>query len=250
MSVDAYDAMIGAIRAEDGEDPELAVATHLRLRRSLETRARGRHQLAGLMTAIAILLVGTVSWALATGRISTLWAPAPRLRVSAAEVTPPAPPPRAPARRAIASAPAPALPPESPPPVTAPEPPPPALPSAPAPARARPRPSPASPASPAAPVVQAAAQPVEVLYRRAHELHFHAGDAAATLAAWDAYLAAEPDGRFSVDARYNRAIILIRIGRYADARAALAPFARGEVVPAGYRQAEAEQLVERLARYE
>ncbi|HEY0985923.1 MAG TPA: hypothetical protein VGD80_02685, partial [Kofleriaceae bacterium] len=61
-----YDAMIDAIRAEDGDDPALAAATQLRLRRSLETRARGRHQLAGLVTAIAILLVGTVSWALAT----------------------------------------------------------------------------------------------------------------------------------------------------------------------------------------
>jgi len=29
----------------------------------------------------------------------------------------------------------------------------------------------------------------------------------------------------------------------------VAPFARGEVAPAGYRQAEAEQLVKRLARY-
>jgi hypothetical protein len=91
---------------------------------------------------------------------------------------------------------------------------------------------------------------VEVLYRRAHELHFHGGDPAAALAAWDAYLAAEPDGQFSIEARYNRALLLVRLGRYADARAALAPYARGEVVPAGYRQAEAEQLVERLAHYD
>jgi hypothetical protein len=92
--------------------------------------------------------------------------------------------------------------------------------------------------------------PVEALYRRAHELHFHGGEPAATLAAWDAYLAAEPGGRFSVEARYNRAILLIRLGRYAQARAALEPFARGEVVPAGYRQTEAGRLVERLAHYE
>jgi hypothetical protein len=98
--------------------------------------------------------------------------------------------------------------------------------------------------------VEAAPQPVEVLYRRAHELHFHGGEPAAALAAWDAYLAAEPEGRFAFEARYNRAIVLIRLGRYADAHAALLPFARGEVEPAGYRQTEAEQLVERLARYE
>jgi len=106
MSLDQYDAMLGAVRAEHGDDAELAVATHLRLRRSLETRARGRHQLAGLVTAVAILLVGTVSWALATGRVTMLWAPAPRPRVSAAEVAPPAPPPpRRRAQPAIATAP-------------------------------------------------------------------------------------------------------------------------------------------------
>src|SRR5262249_23609782 len=94
------------------------------------------------------------------------------------------------------------------------------------------------------------AEPVEVLYRRAHELHFHGGDPAAALAAWDAYLAAEPDGRFSIEARYNRALVLVRLARYAEAREALAPFARGEMAPQGYRQAEAEQLIERLARLE
>ncbi|HSS01872.1 MAG TPA: hypothetical protein VLM79_32665 [Kofleriaceae bacterium] len=248
MSLDQYDAMIGAVRAEHGEDAELAVATQLRLRRSLETRARGRHQLAGLMTAIAILLVGTVSWALATGRVAMLWAPAPRVRVSAAEVAPPAPspPPRRRAPPAIATAPRPAPPPESTPPVTAPVELPPAPP---APPPAPPHPAPAPRAAPvAAPGPPAA--PVEALYRRAHDLHFHGGEPAATLAAWDAYLAAEPGGRFSVEARYNRAILLIRLGRYAEARAALEPFARGEVEPSGYRQTEAGRLVERLARYE
>ena len=124
--------------------------------------------------------------------------------------------------------PRPSPPPEAPPPDVAPPAPPPVV-------------APRPPAPPA---------PVEVLYRKAHALHFHGGDPAAALAAWDAYLAAEPDGRFSVEARYNRALVLVRLARYAEARAALAPFARREVVPPGYRQAEAEQLVERLAHYE
>jgi hypothetical protein len=94
------------------------------------------------------------------------------------------------------------------------------------------------------------APPVETLYRAAHDLHFHGGNPVLTLRAWDAYLAAEPNGRFSVDARYNRALTLIRLGRYAEARAALMPFARGAVEPAGYRQREAGQLVERLAHVE
>jgi hypothetical protein len=91
---------------------------------------------------------------------------------------------------------------------------------------------------------------IEPLYRHAHELEFHGTDPAAALEAWDAYLAAEPGGRFAVEARYNRAIALVRLGRYAEARRALEPFARGEVTPVGYRQTEAAQLVDRLANYE
>src|SRR5262249_28289735 len=73
-------------------------------------------------------------------------------------------------------------------------------------------------------------------------------DPAAALAAWDAYLAAEPAGRFAIEAKFNRALTLVRLGRYHEAEAALAPFARGEVSPAGYRRDEATLLVERLAR--
>jgi hypothetical protein len=89
------------------------------------------------------------------------------------------------------------------------------------------------------------ARPIEALYRRAHELHFHGTDHAAAIAAWEAYLAAEPMGRFVAEARYNRALLLIRIGRYTEARAALAPYARGEIA-GGYRRAEATRLIERL----
>lgn len=232
----SLDDMLGAVRADgagDG-DADLADATRLRVMRSLEARARGRHRLVGLATTVGILLAGTVSWALATGQVAALWTPAPEPQL-APPPAPPAPPPR-PRRPAIAVTPRPA--PEVPPPELAPPPPappPPAPPHVVAPRVAHPAPPP---------------EPVEVLYRKAHALHFHGGDAAATLAAWDAYLAAEPDGRFSVEARYNRALVLIRLGRYAEARTALAPFARGEGAPEAYRQAEAEQLVERLARFE
>jgi hypothetical protein len=236
----SVDALIDAIRAADGGGPggaagdgdaELAVATRLRVMRSLESRARGRHQLIGFATAVAILLGGTVSWALATGQVAALWSPAPAPERPAAPVVAPPRPARRPApppQPAMSIDPRPARVPEP----RLPE----AVPAAPAPSR------------PVAPPRRPAA-PVEGLYRRAHDLHFHGGAPAAALAAWDAYLAAEPDGRFAVEARYNRALALVRLGRYADARAALAPFARGEVAPAGYRQAEAEQLVDRLARY-
>lgn len=240
----SFEDLVGVLRAADGEDPALAAATQLRVRRSLETRARGRHQLIGVITAVAILFGGTASWALVNGEVAALWAPAPvpaPRRAAPAEVVPrPVPGPR----QALVTAPRPELPPETtPPPVPAP---PPVLPRPPV----SPRPSRPSRPLIAPPVSQAVSQPIEVLYRCAHQLHFHGGDPAMTLAAWDAYLAAEPDGRFAVEARYNRALLLVRLGRYSEARVALVPFARGEMAPAGYRQTEAEQLVERLARYE
>lgn len=248
MSLDpGLGALIDAIRAADGEagpggaadDAELAVATRLRVMRSLEVRARGRHQLIGLATAVAILLGGTVSWALATGQVAALWSPSPVTQPPVAPVVapprpahrPPRPAPPAPPQPAMSIDPRPTRQPALEPPEAIP-------------------PAPPAPRPVALPPPRRPAATVEVLYRRAHELHFHGGDPAATLAAWDAYLAAEPDGRFAVEARYNRALVLVRLGRYAAARAALAPFARGEVAPAGYRQSEAEQLVERLARYE
>jgi hypothetical protein len=82
------------------------------------------------------------------------------------------------------------------------------------------------------------------LYRRAHRLHFEAHDSAAALLAWDAYLRAAPEGRFAPEARYNRALCLLRLGRGAEAREALAPFAAGRF--GDYRQAEAAALLDRL----
>lgn len=239
------DALIDAIRSADAggpggaaedDDAELAVATRLRVMRSLESRARSRHQLIGFATAVAILLGGTVSWALATGQVAALWSPAPA--PAPERPVAPAVAPQRPVRRPAAAAPPQPAMSIDPRPAQRPEPP---LPEA------VPAPPPAP--RPVAPPPRRPAAPVEALYRRAHDLHFHGGEPAAALAAWDAYLAAEPDGRFAVEARYNRALVLVRLGRHGDARAALAPFARGEVAPAGYRQAEAEQLVDRLARY-
>jgi hypothetical protein len=267
----SVDDLLGAIRAADaadGDDAELAVATRLRVARSLETRARSRHQLVGLATTLGILFGCTVSWALATGHIATLWLQPPPML--APEPPPaPAPPNKQPVRRRPAKPAHPAQSselPEAPGTHDTPELPDdvldvptdvPEVPEGrvasdvavqPAPAAPEIAPAPRPAAPPRAP--RPAPQVVEALYRRAHDLHFHGGDPAVALAAWNAYLAAEPAGRFSIDARYNRALLLIRLRRYAEARAALAPFARGQVRPEGYRQHEAEQLVERLAQYE
>jgi TolA-binding protein len=83
------------------------------------------------------------------------------------------------------------------------------------------------------------------LYRLAHEAHFSSHDYARALAGWDAYLQAAPRGRLATEARYNRAICLLRLGRDAEARQALEPFASGKM---GYRQTEARDLLDELSR--
>ncbi|UJR83996.1 tetratricopeptide repeat protein [Sandaracinus amylolyticus] len=82
-------------------------------------------------------------------------------------------------------------------------------------------------------------------YREAHALHFDARDPAGALGAWERYLDAYPSGRFALEARYNRALCLVRLGRDGEARDALTPFASGE--HGSYRQREAAELVEALS---
>lgn len=225
----SYDDLVNALRATDGNDAELAAATRLRLRRSLERDTRRRSRLLAWFTSGGILFAGTAAWAL-KGEIASLWAPKPSAQIAApATVEPPPDKPSSPVPRRVTAvvpvAPV-AIPDEpiAPPPVKI--------------ARAMP------PIERAAPRID-----TEVLFKTAHELHFHGNDPAATLSAWDAYLAAAPHGALAVEARYNRALVLIRLQRYAEARAALLPFSRGEIA-GSYRQDEAAQLVERLARFE
>lgn len=100
----------------------------------------------------------------------------------------------------------------------------------------RPAPPPASAAS--APP----SDPADDLYREAHELHFRGGSPQASVAAWDKYLAAAPSGRFALEARFNRAVALLRAGRREEGLAALAPFAEGKL--GGYRKDEAKRLLD------
>ncbi|HVZ75145.1 MAG TPA: hypothetical protein VHJ20_22335 [Polyangia bacterium] len=83
-------------------------------------------------------------------------------------------------------------------------------------------------------------------YARAHELHFHDDDPARALSAWNRYLTSYPHGAFVPDARYNRALCLLRLGRTTAAAEALRPFAAGAFH--GYRRLEAESLLDWIAR--
>jgi hypothetical protein len=89
-----------------------------------------------------------------------------------------------------------------------------------------------------------APEPDLVLYHEAHRLHFHGSDAAHALAAWDAYLATFPDGTFVPEARMNRAICLIRVGRRPEARAVLAAIAEGRFGP--FDRGRAQDLLDDL----
>jgi hypothetical protein len=235
------DDQLAALRAfgdDAGDHPE----TRLRVRRSLDAEPVVRRQLVSVAAALAILLGGTVSWALVTGNLGKLWESVRDRATTMVEREVPhtAPPVVTPAPKRDGMV-------EQPPPAPPDTPPPPPVEPAPAPEPVKPRPTTPPPKIEVAPAPEPApVAPVEALYRKAHELHFHGGDHAEALAAWDAYLAAEPSGRFAVEARYNRALLLVRLGRFAEARTALEPFARGSVEPAGYRQREATMLIDRL----
>jgi hypothetical protein len=235
------DDQLAALRAfgdAGGDHPE----TRLRVRRSLDAEPMVRRQLVSVAAALAILLGGTVSWALVTGNLGKLWESVRDRATTMVEREVPhtAPPVVTPAPKHERMIDTPLAPPDPPPP-------PPPVEPAPAPEPVKPRPAPPPHKIEVAPAPEpATVAPVEALYRKAHELHFHGGDHAEALAAWDAYLTAEPSGRFAVEARYNRALLLVRLGRFAEARAALEPYARGSVEPAGYRQREATMLIDRL----
>jgi hypothetical protein len=240
------DEAIDALRAlGDDRDEAAASATRLRIRDSL-ARGHALRRHAATFSVLAVLLVASGAWALTSGRVARWIAPAaqapavlpdvnepvvtrpaPHVTVSVPDVsepavTPPAPrvtrvpdvvaaPGVGPSVRVVASA-----------------------------------PHAAEPRATASHDADTGASEAEALYRAAHELHFHGDDVPAALAAWDAYLAASPHGAFAIEARYNRALCLVKLGRLDEARTALAPFAAGEVAPAGYRRDEAARLIERI----
>jgi hypothetical protein len=82
-----------------------------------------------------------------------------------------------------------------------------------------------------------------MLFRRAERLHRAQHPEA--IAAWDAYLRVAPSGVLVPEARYNRALALLRAGRRDEAQNALASFAAGDF--GGYRAREARALIDQIA---
>ncbi len=98
----------------------------------------------------------------------------------------------------------------------------------------------------AEPATEPQPNPDLALYRSAHRTHFAGVDAEAALGHWNAYLRRFPNGMFALEARYNRALCLVRLGRRDEAARALSPFAEGAVSGA-YRREEARALLKALS---
>jgi TolA-binding protein len=103
-----------------------------------------------------------------------------------------------------------------------------------------------APAQAAPAVAVSAVSNEDDLYRAAHRAQFFERDYARAVTAWDAYLTTAPTGSFALEARFNRAVALARLGRATEAGSALLPFARGDYGP--YRQSDAQALLDALGR--
>jgi hypothetical protein len=245
MSTEHDDLLSRAARSlqEETEGPSSAARfTRLRVMASLrETQVKRRTQTV-LLLPFAACLAATAAWGMAAGVVPDIRSSITR----ALGIDPPpepAPPPkpkpapRKPPLQRAPEAPAPlenAVPAPPPAPIEelAPEP------------SVRPAPARILTIDPRKHPKTAASDPAHELYRAAHEAHFVAHDCARALAGWEAYLRAAPSGQLAVEARYNRALCLVRLGRSEQARSALEPFARGSA--GSYRQREAAGLLEVL----
>ena len=244
MSQDTFARAARAVRETyDGRSARGEATRRSLLARATASRRRRRKIVTYVLPLAAVLALST-AWAAVTGRLpwkldSPKGASASHPASSGAGapgVSPSPPPPAAPVAPAEPAAP-PSI--ASTGDETLP-----VVPPAPAAPRGSPsgrsRPS-AAPPRPSAAVSDAE----EALYSAAHRLHFVDHDPPGALKGWDAYLSAYPGGRFALEARYNRALTLVRLDRRDEARAALAPFADGTY--GGYRQREAEVLLEALS---
>jgi hypothetical protein len=241
MTDDLLKAATRALHEDTADDGEDGRFTRARVMASLhQGKVKRRTRLAFILPIAACLAAGT-AWGAATGRLPAMFHAVGQLVGYSSKPSEP----KTDEHRANASQ----------KPATAPEaqvpPPPVEVPTEPAavadvkPELAKAEPAPSAKLT-AAPSSSASFQDADGdLYRLAHEAHFTSHDYGRALEGWNAYLQAAPGGRLATEARYNRAICLLRLGRDAEARQALEPFASGKM---GYRQNEARELLEELSR--
>ena len=203
--------------------------------------------------ALAIFTGGPTAWAWSVEVVRSMFVPADPAPTEPAPVDVAAPVPTVPRPLSAAPTSPTPLPPEalplappSPAPSVTPEPTRAGPPEA-TPLRSHARGSRANGASPApAPLEEPSLDPAvraeRELFERAHRLHFGGAGREAALGAWNDYLGAYPDGRYVPEARYNRALTLVRLGRMAAARRALEDLSR-----VGYRTSEVRALLEATA---
>jgi TolA-binding protein len=235
MSDDLLKAATQALREETAGDDADGRFTRARVMASLhQGKVKRRTRFAFILPIAACLAAGT-AWGAATGRLPAMFhALSQAVSYTAkppADPKPSKPKVSAPVTPLAAPEPAPVI--EAPPAPVVEEP------------KALPKAAPSASVKAAASSSAAFQDTDGDLYRLAHEAHFGAHDYARALMGWEAYLQAAPRGRLATEARYNRAICLLRLGRDAEARQALAPFASGKL---GYRQSEAQQLLDELSR--
>jgi hypothetical protein len=243
---DSLRAAAESLRDRYDGSSDCAADTEARVLASLAASARKRRARVLYLLPVAAAFVASSAWAGATGRLHSLVVAVHHLIEPAARAPAASPMPN---HARSANPPAPVREPE----IAAPAPPPePAVPT-PSP-RAGPSAKPVVPVSPvpsaALPSVNPPAEPpratdADDLYRAAHHAHFVDRDPVAAVAAWDRYLAIAPHGPMAPEARYDRAIDLVRLDRRDEAVAALRPFAEGDYGP--YHQADARALIERLS---
>lgn len=81
-------------------------------------------------------------------------------------------------------------------------------------------------------------------YQAAHRAHFQQGDCAAAVQGYRKYLKEQPGGTFALEAKYNLGVCLIRMGKSAEAKRLLQPFADGTF--GNYRQQKSQELIDAL----
>jgi TolA-binding protein len=91
---------------------------------------------------------------------------------------------------------------------------------------------------------QPPSEPEIAAFRAANDLDLKQRNLAGALSAYRLYARDYPTGRFVPEARYNAAIILVKLGKRDEARRELTPFASGKY--GAHRQARAAKLLEAL----